>query len=618
MTAFVTSLHNNNQRFVPIVDPGIYVRDPSYTTFTEGMEQNVFVMDMTGSTPYLGQVWPGPTYFPDWFAENTTSWWTDQMSLFRDLVAYDGIWIDMNEVANFCNMDGQAQVCVLNASDPCPDNSCCLICSTPDPDNTYDFPPFVPHVAMGTLGGKTMSMNSYHAGGVLEYDAHSLYGFMESIATREALLGVTGKRPFVLSRSTFLGSGAYTAHWTGDNAATWDDLSASIITMNNMALFGIPMIGADICGFFDDTTEELCTRWIEVGAFSPFSRDHNDLDSAPQELYRWDTVAEASRTVLNLRYQLLPYLYTLMYNAHNSGEMVHNAMWVHFPEDSTTSTRDGQYMWNDGILFTPVLVEGATSVTGYFPKSKWYSMFDASMIDASAGGKMVELDTPLTATNVHVRGGTVVPMQGSAMTTTEARETPFSLLIALDEKGMADGSLFLDDGEQVSLSEYSRVVYSVSTDDQSSSTLSSTAVQRTYNSTAPLGSIEIRGVMADYVAALQAETCDASVVFTDSVEPVVETAVTVGDDYSTLMITLSTSDNAASVVSDFVVSWQCTGLKTQSNDDDESGWSALPSYAQGLIIAASVVFGVLLIGGGGYYIYLSKGKDSSNMERSLL
>ena len=187
--------------------------------------------------------------------------------------------------------------------------------------------------------------------------------------------------------------------------------------MNNFALFGVPMIGADICGFAEDTTEELCNRWIQVGAFSPFSRNHNIEGALPQELYRWDSVAESSRMVLRLRYQLLPHLYTLMFNAHFFGNTVHNAMWMHFPHDPEAHTHDAQYMWAGSILFTPVVEEGATSVEGYFPYGMWYSLLDDSVIDCTEGGQSITLDTPANATNVHVRGGHIVPMQDYANTT---------------------------------------------------------------------------------------------------------------------------------------------------------------------------------------------------------
>jgi alpha-glucosidase (family GH31 glycosyl hydrolase) len=219
-----------------------------------------------------------------------------------------------------------------------------------------------------------MPLSALHAGNVLEYNAHNMYGLMESIATREALESIRRERPFVLSRSTFLSSGTHTAHWTGDNAATWDDLRASIITMNSLSMFGISVSGADICGFGGDSNEELCGRWAQVGAFSTFMRNHNTLGAAPQEFYRWDSVADIARTVINMRYSLLPELYTLLYLAERDGITVHNALWTHFPEDAVTTSgeTDAQYMWADRLLFTPVVSEGATSVKGYFPKGIWW------------------------------------------------------------------------------------------------------------------------------------------------------------------------------------------------------------------------------------------------------
>ena len=489
MQRFVDGLHAKGQRYVPIVDPAIYVQDANYSAYTEGLEMDVFVKDLYGVENYLSQVWPGPTYFPDWFAANAQAYWTAQMQGFFDNIKFDGIWIDMNEASNFCNADGNGQVCNLLPG-PCT-SGCCIQCNTVDAANKYDYPPWVPNVVWGAMGGKTIAMSGLHAGNVLEYNAHNLYGLMESIATRNALLSIRpAERPFVLSRSTSMGSGVHTAHWTGDNAATWDDLKASIITMNNLALFGLPITGADICGFGGDTTEELCARWIEVGAFSPFSRDHNSIGQTPQELYRWDTVITASRAALGLRYQLLPYLYTLVYNAHAKGDLLMNALWVNFPTDPLTLTQDSQYMWADGLLFTPVLTQGATSVVGYFPQGKWYSLTDDSaMVDASSIGTYVELQTALTATNVHVRGGRVIPMQGAAMTTTAARATPFTLLVALDEDLQAQGELYLDDGIQEVLEHSTTVSYTAT-----GSKLVSSVGLNTYASEALLGRVEVRGL----------------------------------------------------------------------------------------------------------------------------
>ena len=116
-----------------------------------------------------------------------------------------------------------------------------------------------------------------------------------------------GKRPFVIARSTFPSAGKYAGHWLGDNFSRWEYMYYNILGVLQFQIFQIPFVGADTCGFNGNTDEELCNRWMQMGAFLPFYRNHNVRESLHQEPYNWDSVAEASRTAMRARYSLLPY-----------------------------------------------------------------------------------------------------------------------------------------------------------------------------------------------------------------------------------------------------------------------------------------------------------------------
>ncbi|KAL7240453.1 hypothetical protein ACSBR2_006162 [Camellia fascicularis] len=448
LLAFLEKIHSQGMKYIVLIDPGIAVNS-SYGVYQRGIADDVFIK--YEGKPYLAQVWPGAVNFPDYLNPKTVDWWVDEIKRFHELVPVDGLWIDMNEASNFCS-----GLCTIPKGKQCPTGSgpgwiCCLDCKNIT-KTRWDEPPYKINASglQVPIGYKTIATSAVHYNGVLEYDAHSLYGFSETIATHKALQGLEGKRPFILSRSTFVGSGHYAAHWTGDNQGTWNDLKYSISTMLNFGIFGVPMVGSDICGFYPAPTEELCNRWIEVGAFYPFSRDHANFYSPRQELYQWDSVAESARNALGMRYKLLPYLYTLNYEAHISGAPIARPLFFSFPNLTEVYGLSTQFLLGSSVMVSPVLDEGKSEVKALFPPGTWYNLFDMTQAITSTELHYITLDAPLHVVNVHLYQNTILPMQQGGMISKEARMTPFSLIVTFPAgaaDGEAKGNLFLDDDE---------------------------------------------------------------------------------------------------------------------------------------------------------------------------
>jgi len=127
------------------------------------------------------------------------------------------------------------------------------------------------------LNTKSISIDAWHLGDILEVDAHNLYGVKEVAVTHEYFNDLS-KRTFIISRSQTTGMGKYGANWLGDNFSTYDYLAASLPGIMSMNIFGITLTGTDICGFIGDTEPDLCLRWTMVGAFFPFARNHNNYN----------------------------------------------------------------------------------------------------------------------------------------------------------------------------------------------------------------------------------------------------------------------------------------------------------------------------------------------------
>jgi alpha-glucosidase len=475
-----------------------YSQNPSYPTFERGNQTGSFMKNPDGSL-YTGDVWPGYTVFPDWLSEGAEAWWRNELMIYHHNIHYDGAWVDMSEVSSFCDgscgrsnltlnpvhppfaLPGEPSNPVLkypagfnvtNATEAASASAALASYSSAYPTTTsssinsylrttptagvrdVNYPPYAINSVQGALGRSAMSPNATHADGTLEYDMHNLWSHSIIKATYAALTDVVpGIRPFIIGRSTFAGSGSFAGHWGGDNWSNWPSMIFSIPQALEMSLLGIPMFGPDTCGFADNTDMELCNRWMQLSAFFPFYRNHNILGAISQEAYTWASVIDASKSAMAIRYRLLPYLYTLFYHAHTNGDTVMRALAWEFPNDPSLASADRQFLLGPSILVIPVLEPLAKTVDGVFPglienRETWYDWYNNTAMPIPSQANTT-IDAPLGHIPVYVRGGSVLPLQQPALTTRDARNSPWDVLVALDKNGNAGGDLYRDDGVSV-------------------------------------------------------------------------------------------------------------------------------------------------------------------------
>lgn len=236
----------------------------------------------------------------------------------------------------------------------------------------------------------------------------------------------------------------------GDTVSSWEKYRISIAQMLSFAsLFQMPMVGSDACGFTGNTTEQLCARWAMLGAFNPLYRNHNEYGMISQEFYRWESVAEAARRAIAIRYQLLDYLYTAFHRQTKTGEPFLLPLFFLYPGDKAAFGLDLQFFYGRGLLVSPVTEEGSTEVDVYLPDDVFYDWYTGDMVRGK--GEVVRLTgVGYTDIPLHVRGGNIIPVRAeSANTTTELRRQNFKLVVAPGLNGRAEGELYLDDGESL-------------------------------------------------------------------------------------------------------------------------------------------------------------------------
>lgn len=470
---FREALRVKNQHLVAIVDPG-FAADDTYSYYRQADLEGIFIKSNQNPKSFngnlIGKVWPGKAAFIDFYNPKSTSWWVRGLKGLYSQLQMDGIWLDMNEVTSFC--DGE--------------------CPNPDFESykaSNSSLPFSPTGKKRSIENSSLSLDGQHYYTNVEdkalnteFNMHSLYGAMQSKATFQFWgdgTPVSNRRPFILSRSTFAGSGKYASHWLGDNRSDWGMMQLSIAGIMNFNMFGIPHVGADVCGFYGKFEDEMCARWMQLSAFYPFARNHyNKTDNGkdllpPQEPFNLKApYKETARKAILQRYSFLRYYYTRLYeiNARGGGTLV-RPLFFEFPEDEGAyKAYEHTFMVGSALKVTPVLSPSSKhkgKIQSYFPaNTRFISLNDfKTIINQGPTGKNLTLDTSLDYAIVHMKEGTIIPYQNTTdhyypRTYNLINDRGLDILVFPDEFGNAEGTLYIDaNGDDQSALRYGKFEY---------------------------------------------------------------------------------------------------------------------------------------------------------------
>lgn len=403
----IENLTVKGRKLVTIADPHIKV-DSAYFLYKEAESNGYFVKNKDGSN-YEGHCWPGASMYLDFLNPAVRDFWAKKLAFdqYRGSTEDVFTWNDMNEPSVFSG----------------------------------------PEV--------TMHKDARHFGDWEHREIHNIYGLLHHSSTYKGQLARTNGRlrPFVLTRSFFAGSQRTTSVWTGDNTASWEQLKVVAPTLLSLSIAGIPHVGADVGGFFNNPDGELITRWYQAAAFQPFFRSHSHIDTRRREPWMFaEEYLSAMRNAIRWRYKFLPYWYTQFYEHMLTGKPVMRPLWAEFTDDENSFDEDREWMIGPALLVRPIMDPGLDKVSLYLPGKRQSIWFEWKTHKPCVAPGAVYVDVTIEEIPIFQRGGTIIPTWERVRRASPLmRKDPITLYVAANYVGdFANGTMYIDDGETYS------------------------------------------------------------------------------------------------------------------------------------------------------------------------
>jgi alpha-glucosidase len=359
----VRELDEQGVKVVTIIDPGVK-HDPDFPLYQTGLQEEAFCRLPDGEL-LVGVVWPGETVYPDFTNPQSRAWWGKAYAPLLE-AGVAGIWHDMNEPTSFALTGG----------------------------------PFLPLTTGHNMEGQAGDHR----------EGHNLYALLMNRAGWESLCHFRpSQRPWLLSRSGWVSQARYAWSWTGDASTSWESLRLTIPLVLGTGLSGQPYSGPDIGGFSGTPSAELYLRWFQMATFLPFFRTHSAHTTAPREPWVFgEPFTSIIRNYLRLRYQLMPYLYSLAWEISQNGHPFVRPLFWNAPEQAALRQIDDEFMLGENLLIAPLLEEGQSRRTVSLPPGCWSSLWDEQVY---SGPGEVQIECGLKNIPILVRQGSLLPMQ---------------------------------------------------------------------------------------------------------------------------------------------------------------------------------------------------------------
>ncbi|KAI5964054.1 ROT2 [Candida pseudojiufengensis] len=396
-------LERTGRNLVAIIDPHIKT---GYFVSDAIISKNIGMKDNEDNT-YRGHCWPGESIWIDTLNPKSQKFWDDVHKTFMISDNHKNLhlWNDMNEPSVFNGPETSAP------------------------------------------------KDNIHYGQWEHRSIHNVFGLTYHETTYNSMLSrLPEQRPFILTRSYFSGSQRTAAMWTGDNMSKWEYLKVSIPMILTSNIVGMPFAGADVGGFFGNPSKELLTRWYQAGIWYPFFRAHAHIDSRRREPYLiGEPYTSYIRDAIKLRYSLLPIFYTAFYQASISGSPILKPIFYDYYNSTNSNIfeiEDEFFLGDSGILVKPITDEEANEVEFVLPENEIFYQFTNGIIGDKINSSKFKVginDIPML-----LKGGSIIAKKERYRRSSKLmKHDPYTLIIALNIQGYANGQLYVDDGESI-------------------------------------------------------------------------------------------------------------------------------------------------------------------------